>query len=136
MIALLFIMPVLIDFGRYIYVQVELKQALRAGGQYALYDHTASANDGGIEQAVMNATGLSLAAGDITVDALSCECADGTATVCTDVGGYTGCGTDGVNVPSHFLTIRANATFSPLWPIVPWFQETMTINEGLTMRVL
>ncbi len=136
-IALMALMMPLVDFSRYVSTQVELKQALRAGGQYALYDSkaTASGDDGAIEQTIIAATNVTITAADITIDDLSCECTDGTAAICVGESNYVGCGTGGLIAPAHFMTITASVTFDPFFPHLPWFSENMTLSEKLTMRV-
>lgn len=117
-----------VDFGRYISTGMELEQALRAGGQFALEDHTDSAT---IAAAVQGATNLTV--GNVTVGALTCECPDGSSTACRGDVTYTLC--TGDVVPAGFVTLSATATYDPIFVDMGWFSSNMTIQQDLTFRV-
>ena len=125
--AILLLLP-MIDFGQYIGVRTEMKQALRAGGQYALQDYT---DTSGIQTAVQNATNLKSMT--VTVGTLACECLDGTAAVCVGESGYAVC--TGNVAPGAYLPVSASVTFDPLIANLPWFSANMTVQEELVMRV-
>ena len=134
-----------IDFGGYVRLDIELKQALRAGGQYALdlgaigevnYNDEA-AIQAAIEPVIRSAA--QIADADLTITSVSteCVCPDGNSgpQFCTgdpDVT-FTPCSND---LPGErFLHVDAQATFSPFFTFLPYFEDAMTIQENLEMRV-
>ena len=129
-ILLLGMLAPLVDFGGYIGVRLELKQSLRAGGQYALQDY---ANTTTIESVVKNAASLKSTSVTVAFDPTYCLCNDGTAGKCLGDAGYIVC-SDGVTA-GRYLTMRASATFDPYFPFLPGLQENMTVTEQLTLRV-
>lgn len=118
----------IVDFGRYISTGMELEQALRAGGQYALEDHTDATT---ITSAVQGATNLTV--GAVNVGALTCECPDGTSTACRGDVTYALC--TGDVVPAGYVTLDASATYDPIFVNMAWFSSNMTIQQDLTLRV-
>lgn len=119
----------LIDFGRYIGVRIELKQALRAGGQYALIDRDDTTS---IAATIIGATGLTSAM-TINIGAITCECFDGTTAVCPGESGYATC--TGDIAPGGYLPISASVTFNPYFVNVAGFTTNMTVSEKLVLRV-
>ncbi len=117
-----------VDFGRYISTSMELEQALRAGGQYALEDHTDATT---ITSAVQGATNLSI--GSVNVGALTCECPDGSSTSCRGEVTYALCA--GNVVPAGYVTLDASASYDPIFVNMAWFSSNMTIQQDLTLRV-
>jgi len=132
-ILLLAMLLPLIDFGGYIGTKLELKQGLRAGGQYALDDYTDTTT---IETVIKNAASLS--SGSVTVTfqtpATYCLCNDGSAGTCIGDPGFQVCSFDSVPA-GRYMTIQASATYDPLFPFLAWFQSNMTVTEQLTLRV-
>ena len=64
------------NYGMAMFQKMELESAARAGAQIAINDRTATTS---IQNAVINATGLTLVSGDITLTE-ACWCADVSAT--------------------------------------------------------
>lgn len=118
-----------IDFSFYIGTRIELEQAVRAGGQYALEDPTDTAT---ITSSVQGATDL--ASVSVSVGSLACVCPGGATTPCRGDANYTRC--TGNIVPAAFLTISGTTTHDPLFfSYLPWFSANMTVQQNLTMRV-
>lgn len=124
----------LIDFGRYISMRIELKQALRAGGHYAMIDidnTIAVSNSGTISTVVTDATNLDNIT--VTVGAITCECFDGATSFCPGNASYVTC--TGSIAPGGFLPLTASATFDPLFTDVGGFTENMTVTESMDLRI-
>jgi len=126
--VLLLLLLGVIDYAGYISARMELEQALRAGGQYALKDYTDSTT---IEAAVSGATDITVT--DITVGGLACECPDGTSTYCRGDANYTTCA--GGEAPGGFVTITGSTTYAPIFAGLPGLSASMDIDQALTMRV-
>ena len=130
------ILPILIiitlatvDFSMYTSAQIELEQALRAGGQYALLDPSATTT---IENAVTGATDMTGIT--VSVGSMVCECPGGATAVCRGGSGFTTCA-GGVS-PAGFIVINGTATFTPLFAgYLPWFSSTMPLSQNVTLRV-
>jgi hypothetical protein len=130
-ILLVMLLP-LIDFGGYIGLRLELKQALRAGGQFALHDYTATSS---IENVIQTATNTTSTV-TVTFDPSSsyCLCQNGTTVPCPGDSGYAICASE-VMPPGRYLSFSATSTYDPYFPFLPGFASNMTVKEELTMRV-
>ncbi len=133
-----FIAPILflmiagmIDFSFYIGTRIELEQALRAGGQYALKDYNDTVT---IEAAVKNATDLTplTVTYNPTTD-LFCECPDGSPNTCPGDTSFAYCAGD--ILPAKFITISGSTTFDPMFADLPGLAANMTVSQQLTLRV-
>lgn len=128
---LLLLVAGLVDFASYISSRIELEQALRAGGQYALMDFT---NYTAITSAVMDATDLRpLTVEYDPVADTYCECPDGTANVCPGDSDYASCA--GGERPGLFITITSSTNFDPPFAGLAGLTDGMTISQNLTLRV-
>jgi hypothetical protein len=129
--VLLLMIAGLIDFSFYIATRIELEQALRAGGQYALKDYKDTVT---IEAAVKNATDLAplTVTYDPTTD-LFCECPDGSSNSCPGDDSFAFC--TGDILPAKFITISGSTTFDPMFADLPTLAENMTVSQQLTLRV-
>ena len=126
---LVFVLLATVDFSLYIVTRLELEQALRAGGQYALDDFTDTTT---ITSAVLGATNLTGIT--VTVGSLFCECPGGTSAVCRGQSNYTNC-TGGIS-PAAFLNISGTVTHNPLFfDYLSWFTSDMTVQQDVTLRV-
>ena len=133
LIMMAMVLP-LIDFGRYINMRIELKQALRAGGHYAMIDidnTIATTNSTAITSVITSATNLSGIT--VSVGTITCECHDGNSNDCPGAVSYTTC--SGSIAPGGFLPITASATFDPLFVDVGGFTENMTVTESMDLRI-
>ena len=129
--VLLLMIAGMIDFSLYIGTRIELEQALRAGGQYALKDFTDTTT---ITSAVVNATDLTplTVSYDPATDSF-CECPDGTPNTCPGNSSYTAC--TGGERPGLFITISGSTTFDPMFADLPGLAANMTVSQQLTLRV-
>jgi hypothetical protein len=117
-----------IDFSMYISTRVELEQALRAGGQFALKDPTDSTT---ITSAVQGATNL--ASVSVTVGGLACECAGGVTAMCKGSNNYALC-SDG-SAPAAYITLSGSTTYDPMFLGLATFTSNMSVQQDLTMRI-
>jgi hypothetical protein len=121
----------LIDYSKYIATRIELEQALRAGGQYALKDFLDAPT---IRAAVAAATDLSpLTVTYSPATDSFCECPDGTASLCPGSPSYMACA--GGERPGLFVTIAGATTFDPIFADLPGLSPNMTVSQELTLRV-
>ena len=129
-IALLMIAG-LVDYSKYIATRIELEQALRAGGQYALKDFLDAATVRAAVSAATDLTPLTVTYNPAT-DSF-CECPDGTANLCPGNANYVPCA--GGERPGLFVNIRGVTTFDPLFADLPGLSDNMTVSQELTLRV-
>lgn len=120
----------LVDFSMYIGDRLELEQAVRAGGQYALRN---PGNSTAIANAVVAATNLPITTADVTVGTPYCECLTGVTNVCTGDVAYTPCA-DGL-APAEYLTVTANTTYDAMFIDLPVLAANMSISQQLVLRV-
>jgi Flp pilus assembly protein TadG len=120
----------LADFSMYIQDRLELEQAVRAGGQYALRN---PGNPTAIAGSVVSATTLPITSANVSVSALQCECLTGVTNVCTGDLNYTPCA-DGL-APAEYITIMATTIYDPLFLNLPTLTSNMSINQQLIMRI-
>jgi len=107
------------NYGMAQFDKMELRSAARAGAQMALKNRTDTT---AIENAVINATNLTLTAADVTTTE-SCECADGTALgACGDA-----CGDGGSN--QYYMTVTVSETFTLLI-----LGTTINLSESVKVR--
>ena len=125
-ILLLFLVAV-VDFGLWIREQMLLTSAARAGAQFVLQDPETNATDkDGIASAVTGASGLDAAKITI-VPKVFCECANGTAKVCTDL-----CGSD---QPRKYVAVTVTeGQFKTLFPY-PGIPDPISISGTTTVRL-
>ncbi len=134
------VMLPLIDFGQYINLRIDLKQALRAGGQYALHDvnnllgdtTAVATSKATIQSVVQTASGLTSTV-TVVVGKLRCLCGT-TSTTCPGQSGYQVCSTTLVS-PAVYVDMTASAAFDPYFAFLGFFTEGMTVTEELTMRI-
>lgn len=121
----------LVDYSKYIATRIELEQALRAGGQYALKNFRDATT---IQSAITAATDLAplTVAYDPATDSY-CECPDGSASLCPGHDNYLGCA--GGERPGLYVTIRGATTFDPLFADLPGLAGNMSVSQELTLRV-
>ncbi len=117
-----------IDFGMYIGTRIELEQALRAGGQYALKDPTDTTT---ITNAIQGATDL--ASVSVTIGGLSCECTGGVSAVCKGESNYSVCADD--SAPATYMTLSGSTIYDPIFVDLATFSANMTVQQDLTMRI-
>ena len=128
--VLLVILAGLVDFSLYIGTRLELEQAVRAGGQYAIRN---PGNATAIANAVVAATNLPITAANVSVGVPYCECLSGVANVCKGVLTYTPCA-DGL-APAEYLTVTANTTYDALFIDLPTLSAGMSVQQELVLRV-
>lgn len=129
----LFMLPV-IDIGQYVAVRVELRQALRAGAQYAIKYPNATTQ---IEAAIIAAApSLSLTIADVVFGAQVCECISGGAgvtTPCEGEAGYVTC--SGGIEPGIYMPVTVTTIFNPQFISIESFTANMTVAESMEFRV-
>jgi len=121
----------LVDYSKYIATRIELEQALRAGGQYAIKDFLDAP---AIRSAVAAATDLTPLT--VTYNPATdsfCECPDGTGSLCPGNDNYAACA--GGERPGLYITIRGTTTFDPLFADLPGLAANMSVSQDLTLRV-
>lgn len=138
---LLMLLP-LVDFGNYIGARLELKQALRAGAQCALYRSCLGVEtfevavpqdyEDALDSYVQAATTLQNIS--FTVTSVTCRCLDGTTAICAGQSGYAVCASDDL-APGRFVTMQASVTMDPFFPFMPWYGANQSVMEQLTIRV-
>ncbi|MEO5375828.1 MAG: pilus assembly protein [Alphaproteobacteria bacterium] len=114
-----------LDFGQAIYNTAEIKNAVRAGAQYAYGN---SSDTAGIEAAIRAAVVPNLDPSTVTVTtSQSCSCSDGTAVSCssTCTGGKT---------PRLYVTINATTTYTTMMSY-PGVDNPMTLAGDSVVRV-
>ena len=117
----------LIDFGMGYWEQMQVGNAARAGGQYAIFNGWSSA---GITTAVTSATSLS-AISATPAPAQSCGCPSASAgiTAATCGSSCTGGGTAGT-----YVTVKAQASYSTIFPF-PGIANPLTLTASMTVRI-
>lgn len=128
--VILLMLAGLVDFSMYIGTRIELEQALRAGGQYAIVN---PGNGTEITNHVLAATTLPLVAADVVVDPIFCECVDGTASLCPGDGAYAPCA-DGI-APGIYVGINATTVYDPMFLDLPSLTSNMSVSQELILRV-
>lgn len=115
-----------IDFGGALFERMRLTNSARAGVQFALQSDANAQDPTGIEQSVLNATGLDPLS--VTVaQSQYCECADGTTIVCTAT--CTGGGP-----LRRFVNVTVSEQFQTLYPY-PGITNPLTLTGQATIRV-
>jgi Flp pilus assembly protein TadG len=133
----------LYEYSRWIGMEIELEQALRAGAQSAMIGQNYT-DPTAIQAAVLGATDLLPAPavyytfpGGSTPQTgtpyFSCVCPDGTVNLCPGDPSYTSC-TGGVP-PGQFITIAAQTTYDPVILNLPGITANMPIWQELTFRL-
>ncbi|MGB0747921.1 MAG: TadE/TadG family type IV pilus assembly protein [Magnetospiraceae bacterium] len=130
----------LVEFGRWIFIQYELTQAVRAGVQEITREF--NYKDNATTQAtITGAMGLAtpgLASPPTTfnpqVSSVQCYCLDQTdRTIQVACGAGDSC-TAGYDGPLFYVTVSASYQFSPLFNVIPYF-NTRTISESASALV-
>ena len=105
---LVLMMGGVVDFGRFLWFQTEVTQALRAGMQYAMNDPN---DTSGINQIIQKATTL-WPSPNFTVSnpVQSCSCSDGS----TPSGGCTSGTCPSGTIRQNWLTLTASYSYAPL----------------------
>ena len=114
----------LANYGMAMFEKMELESAVRAGAQIAITDRTGTT---AIQNAVINATSLSLTSSDITLTE-SCWCADISASAT--------CGNtcdDGASA-QYFMTVSASKTFDYLFGFNYIIGTSATITGSAKVR--
>lgn len=117
-----------IDFGMYIGTRIELEQALRAGGQFALKDPSDTTT---ITNAIQGATDL--ASVTVTIGGLSCECTGGVSASCKGTATYALCLDS--SAPATYMTLSGSTIYDPIFLDLTAFSANMTVQQDLTMRI-
>jgi len=121
--VLLLILAIMFDLGMALYDSMSLKEAARAGAQYAMKNPSDTA---GLTQVVSDATGIS--ALNLTVTSSeSCQCADGTGVNCG-----TSCA-DG-SATETYVTVLAQEPYTPLLPY-PESLAPLNLHGEATLRI-
>lgn len=119
---LLIMLAIAFDFGMAMYDNMSLKEAARAGVQYAMANPTDAA---GLTQAVADSTGMSPA--DLTVtSSISCQCPDGTAVDCS--GSCAGGATE------TYATVVVKEPYTTPLPY-PAALKSLTLQGAATLRI-
>jgi Flp pilus assembly protein TadG len=117
----------LIDFGMGYWEQIQVGNAARAGGQYAIFNGWSSA---GITTAVTSATSLSaIAATPAPTQSCGCPSASAGITAATCGSSCTGGGTAGT-----YVTVKAQAAYSTIFPF-PGIANPLTLTASMTVRI-
>ena len=133
----------LYEYSRWIGIEIELEQALRAGAQVAMAGPN-STTAAAVQGAVQAATDLSPAPTvyfEFTTNSTprtstpytACICPDGTANLCPGASNYSNC--TGDVSPGYFVTIAAETTYDPLFADLPGLSANMPVWQELTFRV-
>lgn len=121
--VLVAMMAIAFDFGTAVYNSMSLKEAARAGAQYAMKNPSDAA---GLTQVVSDASGIS--ATNLTVTSTeSCQCANGASVACG-----TACA-DG-SATETYVTVVAQEPFSTLLPY-PQSLTTLNLQGSAALRV-
>ena len=122
--ALLLLIGGLIEYGVVTYDATSLENAARAGAQFAFSGGYSAAK---VEQAVRDASAVSLGPDDIVSSHVFCECTDGTPIACGDT-----CSNGGPNrrFISVSVTMQHHTTLPFLASIVP-----STVRGNATIRM-
>jgi len=116
------------DLGMGAYTQMEVQNAAQAGAEYAA---VTGYNSGNIQNAVTSATSLSGVSAS-PAPSQSCGCVSGTSISSL---GSPPCGeTCGSGTVGTFVTVNAQATYTPLLPY-PWITSPMTLTAQSTIRI-
>lgn len=124
----------MIDLGIAAYKDMQVHDAAQAGAQYALLSPDAtvpmsSTYSTAIQTAVTNATTLSTISAS-PAPSTACGCSSGTTVTATACG--TPC-TGGLN-PGVYVTVKAQATYTPLLPFSV-FGNSTTLSASSMVRV-
>ncbi len=131
MIVLIVMILPMIDLAEYIRVRVELRQALRAGGQHALR-HSEFGDFADIAAAVTNATTLSPLTIVVGPDK-KCECLDASVIDCPEVDEDSLCDDD--TKPGEYLKIKATYVFDPSFISIHGYTANLPVDETMNFRV-
>ena len=116
-----------IDFGMGYWEKIQVGNAARAGGEYAIANGW---NQSGITTAVTKATGLnSITASPAPTETYGCPSASAGITSASNGASCTGGGTAGA-----YVTINAQASYSPIFPFAS-FANTVTLTATTIVRV-
>jgi Flp pilus assembly protein TadG len=120
---LLLMLAILFDFGMAVYDSMSLKQAARAGAQYAMRNPSDTA---GIQQVVSNASDVMSEHLTVTTNQF-CQCPDGTSADCgtTCVGG---------GALETYVTVAVTEPFATLLPY-PASVVSLNLQGAATLRV-
>jgi Flp pilus assembly protein TadG len=126
LIAAFFVVPltiVLCDFSMSLFRKMEVENAARAGAGYAAF--CGCFNSANIASAVQNATSSGLTVSATPAPTQACACPDGTLAsalgssatpTSTPSCGGTNCSAHGGGFDSTYVTVNAQATYSPMFP--------------------
>jgi Flp pilus assembly protein TadG len=117
----------LIDFGMGFWQKIQVGNAARAGGEYAIVNGW---NQSGITTAVTSATGLTaISATPAPTTSYGCPSATTGITAATSGSNCTGGGTAGT-----YVTVNAQASYSPIFPFAA-FTDTVTLTATTIVRI-
>lgn len=120
---LLLMMALLFDFGMAVYDSMSLKEAARAGAEYAV---SHASDTAGLVQVVSNASGVSPQSLSITSNQF-CECADGSSVSCG-----TKCA-DGSATETYFK-VSVQEPYTTLLPY-PQSIAPLTLSGSAALRI-
>jgi Flp pilus assembly protein TadG len=115
---------VLYDFGTALFRQMEVGNAARAGAGYAAFCGCFQLNS--IKSAVQNASSGGFSITATPVPSQACACPDGTLAsalgsaaipTSTPSCGGTNCSAHGGGFDSTYVTVNAQATYNPIFPV-------------------
>ncbi len=112
------------NYGMALFQKMELESAARAGAQMAIRDRAATTT---IQNAVINATNLTLVSGDITL-AESCWCAD------VDASATCGVTCDDDDPTQYFMTVTVAKDFDYLFGFNYLIGSDATLSESVKVR--
>jgi Flp pilus assembly protein TadG len=117
----------IIDFGMGYWEKIQVGNAARAGGEYAMANGW---NQSAITTAVTSATGLSsITATPAPTETYGCPSATGGITTASNGASCTGGGTAGT-----YVTVNAQATYSPIFPFAS-FANAVTLTATTIVRI-
>lgn len=112
------------NYGMALFQKMELESAARAGAQMAIRDRS---NTTMIENAVINATNLTLVAGDISMDP-TCWCAD------VDASATCGVTCDDGDPTQYFMTVTVTKEFDYLFGFNYLIGADTSLSESVKVR--
>ncbi len=112
------------NYGMALFQKMELESAARAGAQMAIRDRTATTT---IVNAVINATNLTLVAGDITLNP-TCWCAD------VDASATCGVTCNDGDPTQYFMTVTATKDFDYLFGFNYLIGAEASLSESVKVR--
>lgn len=129
--VLAFMLVGAIDFGNYIYQRMQLKNASRAGAQYAIQSSSDPFDNAAIDAVVRAASNID--AGASVTSGAFCGCVDGSESAPDSLGVCSGTCAGG-EFPALFVRVTVSDTFSTLFPY-PGIPDTLTLQGQTSLQV-